>query len=148
MAGMEGLGRALNVIPIAAGAGMKVRGASAITFVCTGNDTFTLTIASSFAGSYVAPPTTALGGGMIHDYYTSSATNGTAAWALTALANGSYVNAVTIASGVVAFTIFTSQFTDPNNYIKCSVGSGGLVTAIHHDLMVQRAPANLEIMGA
>jgi hypothetical protein len=145
---MEGLGRVLNVIPIAAGAGMKVRGASAITFVCTGNDTFTLTVASSFGGSYAAPQTTAIGGGMIHNYYTCTATNGTAAWVKTALANGSYVNAVTIASGTVAFTIFTSQFADPTNYIKCSVGSGGLVTAIHHDLMVQRTPANLEILGA
>lgn len=148
MAGMEGLGRVFNVIPIAAGAGMKVRGASAITFVCTGNDTFTLTVASMFGGSYSAPPTTAIGGGVIHDYYTCTATNGTAAWAMTKLASGSYVNAVTIASGTVAFTIFTSQFTDPNCYVKCSAGSAGLVTAIHHDLTVQRFPQNLEVMGA
>jgi len=147
MAGMEGLGRVLNVIPIAAGAGMKVRGASAITFVCTGNDTFTLTVASSFGGSYSAPPTTSLGGGMIHNYYTSTATNGTAAWAKTALAYGSYVNAVA-GTNTVAFTIFTSQFTDPNCYVKCSPGSSGLVTAIHHDLVVQRTPQNLEILGA
>ena len=148
MAGMKGLGRVLNVIPIAAGQGMKFRGASAITFVCTGNDTFTLTIASSFGGSYSAPPTTALGGGMIHDYDTCTATNGTAAWVGTSLAYGSYVNAVTIASGTVAFSVYTSQFTDPNSYIKCSAGASGLVTAIHHDLVVQRAPANLEILGA
>jgi hypothetical protein len=145
---MEGLGRVLNTIPIAAGAGFKFRGASAVTFVCTGNDTFTLTVAPSFAGSYVAPPTTALGGGMIHNYYTCTATNGTAAWVDTVLAYGSYVNAVTIASGAVAFTVFTSQFTDPNCYIKCSVGASGLVTAITHDLTVQRDPANLEILGA
>lgn len=148
MAGMEALGRLVNVIPIAAGAGMKVRGASAITFVCTGNDTFTLTVASTFSGSYSAPPTTAIGGGVVHDYYTSTATNGTAAWAATTLAYGSYVNAVTIASGSVAFTIFTSQFTDPNCYVKCSAGGSGLVTAIHHDLTIQRKPQNLEIMGA
>lgn len=148
MAGMEGLGRVVNVIPIAACAGMKMRGASSITFVCTGNDTFTLTVASSFGGTYSAPPTTSLGGGMIHNYYTATATNGTAAWTDTKLAYGSYVNAVTIASGTVAFTIFTSQFTDPACYVKCSVGSGGLVTAIHHDLVVQRDPKNLEILGA
>lgn len=147
MAGMEGLGRVLNVIPIASGAGQKMRGASAITFVCTGGDTFTLTVASSFAGSYGTPQTTAIGGGMIHNYYTSSATNGTAAWVKTALAYGSYVNAVT-GTNTIAFTIFTSEFADPNCYVKCTASSSGLVTAIHHDLVVQRTPQNLEILGA
>lgn len=148
MAGMVGLGRVLNSIPIAAGAGFTMRGASSATFICTGNDTFTLTVASSFGGAYGTPQTTAIGGGMIHEYATNSATNGTAAWANTVLAYGSYVNAVTIASGTVVFTVFTSQFADPNCYLKCSVGASGLVTVVTHDLTIQRSPENLQILGA
>jgi hypothetical protein len=136
---MYGLGRVLNVIPIAAGQAFKFRGASAVTFVCTGNDTFTLTASSSFGGSYSSP------GNVITRKQTCTATNGTAAWAEATQAAS---NAVTIASGTVVFGVLTSQIADPNDYLKVSVGGSGLVTAILHDLTVQRKPANLEILGA
>ncbi|MDX3759341.1 hypothetical protein [Streptomyces sp. AK02-04a] len=139
MAGMYGLGRVMNVIPIAAGAAFKFRGASAVTFVCTGNDTFTLTASATFGGSYATP------GNIITRKQTCTATNGTAAWAETTQAAS---NAVTIASGTVVFGVLTSQIADPLAYLKVSVGASGLVTAILHDLTVQRKPANLEILGA
>ncbi|MEV7389619.1 hypothetical protein [Streptomyces sp. NPDC091215] len=139
MAGMYGLGRAINVIPIAAGNAFKLRGASAVTFVCTGNDTFTLTASSSFGGSYSSP------GNIITRKQTCTATNGTAAW-VEATQAGS--NAVTIASGTVVFSVLTSQLADPNDYVKVSVGASGLVTAILHDLVVQRKPSNLETLGS
>ena len=139
MAGMEGLGRTFNVAPIAAGAGLSLKGASAVSFVCTGNDTFTLTVASTFGGSYATP------GNIITRYYTSTATNGTAAWVKQTQAAS---NAVTIASGVAVFTVFTSQLADPKAYVKVSVGASGLVAAFFHDLTVQRGPANLAIVGA
>jgi hypothetical protein len=153
MAGMEGLGRLFNVMPIAAGTAINLNQCSAITFVCTGNDTFTLTVGATFSGSFVAPPTTAIGGGLIRNYYTTT-TAGTAAWTKHALASGSYANSVTIASGVVAFTVYgtdldTQAIGGTNyQYIECGVGASGLVTAILHDLTVQRTPANLEIMSA
>jgi hypothetical protein len=136
---MYGLGRVLNVIPIAAGQAFKFRGASAVTFVCTGNDTFTLTASSSFGGSYSSP------GNVITRKQTCTATNGTAAWVEATQAAS---NAVTIASGTVVFGVLTSQIADPNDYIKVSVGGSGLVTAILHDLTVQRKPANLEVLGS
>ncbi|QDN57384.1 hypothetical protein [Streptomyces sp. S1D4-20] len=139
MAGMYGLGRVMNVIPIAAGAAFKFRGASAVTFVCTGNDTFTLTASATFGGSYATP------GNIITRKQTCTATNGTAAWAET---TQSASNAVTIASGTVVFGVLTSQIADPLAYLKVSVGASGLVMAILHDLTVQRKPANLEILGA
>ena len=154
MAGMEGLGRLFNVMPIAAGVAINLNQCSAVTFVCTGNDTFTLTVGATFGGSYVTPPTTAIGGGLIRNYYTTT-TAGTAAWTKTqGYASGSYVNAVTIGSGVAAFTIYGTdldvQAIGGTNYqyVKCSVGASGLVTAILHDLTVQRTPANLEILSA
>ncbi|MGW2720847.1 hypothetical protein [Streptomyces sp. NPDC001492] len=139
MAGMHGLGRVYNVIPIAAGNAFKLRGASACSFVCTGNDTFTLTVASTFGGSYASP------GNIITKKWTNTATNGTAAWVE---ATQSASNAVTISSGTVVFTVLTSQIADPSAYLKVSVGASGLVTAILHDLTVARKPANLEILGA
>ena len=47
-----------------------------------------------------------------------------------------------------AFEVLTSMLSDPSDYLKVSVGGSGLVTAILHDLTVQRKPANLEILGA
>lgn len=139
MSYMEGLGRVFNVVPIAAGQGISLKGASAVTFVCTGNDTFTLTVASTFGGAYATP------GNIITRKYTNTATNGTGVW-VAATQSGS--NAVTIASGSVAFTVGQSQLTDPAAYLKVSVGASGLVLAIVHDLKVRRAPANLPALGA
>ncbi|KUN03150.1 hypothetical protein AQI95_24645 [Streptomyces yokosukanensis] len=139
MAGMYGLGRVFNVIPIAAGNAFKMRGASAVTFVCTGNDTFTVTASSSFGGSYSSP------GNIVTRKQTCTATNGTAAWVEATQAAS---NAVTSASGTVVFSVLTSQLADPNDYVKVSVGGSGLVTAILHDLVVARKPANLEVLGS
>lgn len=139
MAGMEGLGRVLNVIPIAAGQGFSLKGASGVAFVCTGSDTFTLTVASSFAGSYATP------GNIITRSYNNAQTNGTAAWtAVTQAAS----NAVGPVVNTNVFHVFTSQLSDPSCYLKVSAGASGLVTAILYDLVVQRAPANLAILGA
>ena len=155
MAGMEGLGRLFNVVPIAAGVPINLNQSSAITFVCTGNDTFTLYVATGYHSAMhsggTTPPTTAIGGGMIRNYYTSTSTGGTAAWVKTALASGSYSNAETIGSGTVAFTVYGTdmdvQAIGGTNYqyIGCYPTASGLVTAIVHDLTVQRTPANLQI---
>lgn len=138
---MEGLGRVFNIVPIAAGAGFSLKQASAVTFVCTGNDTFTVTVANTFGGSYSQPT----GFNPITRKYTNTATNGTAAWVKATQAAS---NAVTISSGAVAFSVFGTQLPDPKAYIKCSVAASGLVIAILHDLTAQRTPANLPILGA
>jgi hypothetical protein len=139
MAGMDGLGRLFNSVPIAAGVGLAMRDCSAYTFVCTGNDTFTITVASTFAGSYATP------GSIITRVYTNTATNGTAAWVK---ASQAAANTVVIASGSVAFTVFGSQLPDPKCYVKVSASSAGLVQALAHDLTVQRGPANLAKLSA
>lgn len=138
MAGMLGLGRVLNVIPIAAANAFSLQGASAVTFVVTGNDTFTLKAASSFAGSYSNLAVITL-------TYTNTQTNGTAAWVKATQAAAA---TVTQSSGTTVFEVYTSQLSDPNDYLKVTVAASGLVTAILHDLTVQRAPANLAIIGA
>jgi hypothetical protein len=136
---MQALGRAFNVIPIAAGKGLSMKECSAVSFVCTGNDTFTITVAATFAGSYATP------GNIITVVYTSTATDGTAAWVKTTQAAS---NAVVIASGTVVFTVLGPDLPDPKCYVKCSVAAAGLVAAVTHDLTVRRTPANLAKLGA
>jgi hypothetical protein len=113
--------------------------ASGILFVCTGNDTFTLTTSATFGGSYATP------GNIIVQKWTNTATNGTAKWVT---ASQSASNAVTISSGTVAFYIPSTSLADPLVYAKVSVGSAGLVTAILGDLDVQRKPDNLAAVSA
>jgi hypothetical protein len=137
MAGMEGLGR-LNAIAIAAGQGFSMAQASGVMVICTGNDTFTLNKANTFAGSYTALA-------VITRYYTNTATNGTAAWVKNTQAAGS---TVTQSSGSTIFHVLTSQLTDPQVYLKVTVGASGLVAVVPYDLSVMRSAANLLILGA
>lgn len=136
---MEGLGRVFNVVPIAAGAGLSLKNAQGVTFICTGADTFTVTAAATFGGSYTSP------GAIITRKQTNSATNGTAAWVEATQAAS---NAVTIASGAVAFYVDGNDLPSGQAYVKCTQGAAGLVFAVFHDLLVQRDAANLVAIGA
>lgn len=141
---MEALGRLINVVPIAAGRGISLKGATAITFVTTGSDTFTLTTATSFAGSYTAGIATLVG---VVNVYKSSATNGTAVWAK----DNTLISTNTIVSGgaiTTCFTVNAASLPDLASYVKLSAAGSGLVTAILHDLTYQRAPLNLAIPSA
>lgn len=136
---IEGLGRAVNCVPIAAGQAISLKDAQGVTFVVTGNDTFTVTSASSFGGTYATP------GNIITRKYTNTATNGTAKWVLS---TQTAANTVVIASGAAAFYIDANDLPSGNTYVKCAVAAAGLVTAIVHDLQVQRDPANLAALSA
>lgn len=139
MAGMEGLGRLFNVVPIAASRGLSMTGCSGITFVTTGSDTFTVTVATGFAGSYATPGT------LTCNVYKSSATNGSAAW----VKDNTLITANTIVTTVsTSFHISGTFLPDLKNYIKVTPSGAGLVTAIFHDLVVQRTPPNLAIVSA
>lgn len=147
MAGMESLGRLVNVIPIASAKPFKFRSASTVSFLVTGTDTFTLKIGATFAATTSAP------GSIIKTVYWTTASDGTAAWSklILAAAADNIVTGTTagLTTATVAwFSIYTSELSDPNDYIKCTASGSGLVTAILSDLVVQRGPANLEILGA
>jgi len=136
---VEGLGRVYNVVPIAAGVEINMREVDSVDFVCTGNDTFTVTAANAIGGSYTSP------GNIITNKYTNTATNGSAAWVR---ASQSASNAVTIASGTVVFTVNGASLADGQTTVKCSAGGSGLVTAILHDLKSKRGPANLPAVAS
>jgi hypothetical protein len=156
MAGMEVLGRLANVIPIAAGAPFKIRGASCHMVVVTGATAVaTLAQDSSFGGGF------ATAAAIVKNIYWTTATNGTAAWSKLTYVNGTApfaagplstftlgtTTGLTTAIAAV-FHIFTSELADPYNYIKVTMTGGGLCSVFSSDLTPQRAPANLEIMGA
>lgn len=143
MAGMVGLGRLFNVVMAASGVGINLSGGSAVTFVGTNDNTFTITVASTLSGSYATP-------GNIITYYWQNTDNGagTGQWAKVTQAAS---NAVAQASDyATAITVFTSQLADPKMYVKCTAsapGDGSLI-AIVHDLTVQRPPASLAALSA
>ena len=147
MAGMVALGRVFNIVGTASGVGIALNGASAIGFYGTNDGTYTLTLATSFAGSYSQPsnwnPVT-------YAWTNSDNGAGTGQWAkVTQAASNAVVTASDIA---VYFEVLTSQIPDTYNYIKCTKtatndGNPALL-AIVHDLDVQRTPANLPALSA
>jgi hypothetical protein len=146
MAGMEALGRVCNVIPIAVAKPFKLRSASAVMFVITGATAApVINQASSFAGglSTIA---------VIKDVYWSTATDGTAGWnkLIISPSVSTYVHGTTagLTTAIMSvFHVYTSQLSDPNNYLEVTAASG-LVSAYLYDLVHQRGPANMEILGA
>ena len=152
MAGMEGLGRIFNVVPVCtAGGAINFRDCSAISFVITGSTAVpTLTFGKTFGGSYDSGATAACN--PITRVYWSTSTTGTVAWAkatITAAATFTLGSTTGLSTATAAvFTVLTSEIPDPYQYIKCTVTGSGIGAAILHDLTVQRAPANLAKVSA
>lgn len=140
MASMEGLGRVFNVLPIGDGVAVSLKNASGVTFICTAADTYTITSSATFGGSYTSPGT------ILDHYYQAAATNGTAVWTKVTQAAADAV----VQAGAYTTAIFVAAdaLPDGHAYVKCTSTSTGLVTAITHDLFVQRNPANLAKLSA
>jgi hypothetical protein len=144
---MEALGRVCNVIPIASGKPFKMRGASGVMVVVTGSTAvITLNERSSFGGG-----DTALA--VIKDVYWSTATDGTAGWnkliispSVSTYTHGTTTGLTTALMTV--FHVFTSMLTDPFNYLNAVATGSGLCSVYPYDLVHQRGPANLEILGS
>jgi hypothetical protein len=136
---MEGLGRVFNIVPIAAATLISMKDCAGITFVCTGDDTFTLNSAATYNGSTSTLAT-------ITNYYTNTSTSGGADWVA---ASQAAADNVAIASGSVSFYVDASDLPAGAEYVEVTVGASGKVTAIFHDLLVQRTPPNLrQLSGA
>jgi hypothetical protein len=146
MGAMEGLGRVFNVIPIASGVAVKLKDFSAVSFVCTGADTFTLSIATSFAGTYRAAAFFTPNWNPITKYYQAAATDGTAPW--TSVSQAAAAAVVQAGAFTTVFTLLTSAVPDPYTHVKCTKSAAGLVTAVVHDLNIQRKPPNLALLSA
>lgn len=141
MAGMRALGRVFDIVPIASGQYISMANASGVTFVCTGADTFTVREAKSSTGTSVQNV-----GNVITQYYQQAGTDGTHGWTLQTQAGAATVTQGSAYTTVIE--IFGSMMDDGFNYIYCHAAASGLVTAILHDLTVQRKPANLATLVA
>jgi hypothetical protein len=130
---IEGLGRLYNAAPIAAGTLISVKDASAIEFITTGADTFTLASAATYNG-------TTANLGVITDYFTNTSTSGGAKWvAATQAASAT----IATASGSTLFYVDCAALPSAALYVSLSAAGSGLVTAVVINLLIQRAPANL-----
>lgn len=137
---MEGLGRVFNAVLIAAGKPISLKDAQGVTFLVSGADSgVTLTSSATFGGTYATP------GNIITRKETNTSTDGTAKWVNASQAAS---NVVVCAAGSTAFYVDAADLPAGNAYVKATPGSTGLVTAIVHDLAVQRDPANLAALGA
>ena len=149
MAGMEGLGKVFNIVAKANGVAINMSQCSAVSFVGTNDDTYTLTCATTFAGTYRAynyfTPNWVP---VVRGYTNSDNGVGTGSWTkVTQTAASTFVTATDIAGG---FTLFGSEMPAGYDYVKCtlSTNDGVGVVAVLHDLTVQRGPANLAVVSA
>lgn len=149
----EGLGRLIDVeAQISAGASnvrsVHLKDAAGVTFVCTGGfngggDTFIVKQSgTSQAG----------GGGFtafnpITRYYTKALLTGASQWVdsgdLTA-----NLGTVTIGSGAIAFYVGADDLPAGSMYVEVVPGTSGIVTAILHDIEVDRNPKYLRALNA
>ena len=155
MAGMQGLGKVFDIMPIStSGNAINMDNCSAVSFVTTGSTAVaTLTVATSFGGTYRAGSYFTAAWAPIVIVYCNLQTNGTAGWnkaTITAAATFTHGSTTGLTASTTAsvFTLFGSQMPAGYNYVKCTVTGSGIGAAILHDLTVQRGPANLQTISA
>jgi hypothetical protein len=145
----EGLGRLFDVeASISQKTGtvhpVSLKDAAGVTFVCwvPGNagDTFIVKMSGTAAGTYTAF-------NPISRYYTKLLQDGTTVWTDSGdLATN--VGTITIPSGEVAFYVGADDLPAGSCYVEVVPGTSGIVTAILHDLEVQRNPKYLRAPNA
>lgn len=140
----EGLGRNYNIMSVASGAAINLRDYSSIEFIGTNDNTYTLTLATSFGGGYSQP---ASWNPITHYYQDTSNGVGTAVWTKQTQAAS---NVVTVGSDYqVAFVLLQSMVPDTYTYVKCTASAPGDGTLVAICVpLVQRAPAQLAKLSA
>jgi len=146
MSGMEGLGREFNCVPAANGVEIAMRYASGITFVCTGANAETFTVAECKDANGTGAQTLS----HITHYFTMATSAGSNTWVRTPLSGESAASGVittTTALPVAAFFVGADSLSDGFNYIRVTRSAAGQVVAITHDLVTQRKPSSLPALG-
>lgn len=149
MAGMDALGRVLNVVQLADTRPINMSACSGVMFVvqASGASSVALTAAKTFGGSY-DNFTTANGFGQAKYWFQTTSDTGTAAWTKqTAVWTTNSIALAGTTGYTSVFHVYGSQMADGYVYIKPTC-TNAIVTAILYDLTVQRTPANLAIVSA
>lgn len=145
MPSSEALGRLINAAPAADGVYINVSNAAAIGFLGylagAAGDTYTVVEATDSAG------TGAQNLVKVSQYYTCAGAGATAWVKNTQAAAATVTTTAVAAQNTCYFTIQESQLSDGYSYVKVTSTGAGLVTALPHDLKVQRTPANLPAVG-
>lgn len=141
----EGLGRLYNVINPASGTYVSLKNAAGVSFSgfeVDGATQYQLTFAADAAGTGAVTPN------VIDHYYGRSLDQSAGVWHRTSMAAGSLVNAADVTEDHVIIEIRSAQCPDGKPYVKLTADGAGVVTAILHDLALQRAPQNLASVTA
>jgi hypothetical protein len=146
MATMDGLGRVFNYIAAADGVYINLRDGTACSFLCylTGaaGDTWTITEAKTSAGGSAQVLACAT------RWWTCTG-DGTDKWvARTQAAASTIVTAAAATQNAMCVTVGSDQLDDGFSFVKITSTGAGLVTALLHDLDVQRRPSNLAALGS
>ncbi len=146
MAGIEGLGRVFNIVPVAVGLWINYKDCSAVTFVCTSAGTgsaWQVQEAKTSAGGSAQDI-----GAVITRYYTTTDNDGSVAWTKVTQAAADETGTIAAAT-IAALWIPGSQLDDGFAYVAVTDANAqsGTVIAILHDLTVARTPANLSLPG-
>jgi hypothetical protein len=142
-----GLGRVFDSCLVASGNGLCTRNANAVSINVNSPNSdavITLTVAKTFGGAYAAN-----GAVPFTYYYSQTSSSGTGQWVRNTQAAGAVV---TVAGSIVVVSIplYMTQLPDGYDYIKVTttVDASAITQVLFHDLAVQRAPANLAVLGA
>lgn len=145
----EGLGRLFDVEPAisqhaATVDSVSLKDAGGVTFICwavgSAGDTFIVKQSGTHNGTFTAF-------NPITRYYTKTTQDGTTQW-VDSGDLASNLGTITIASGSVAFYVGADDLPAGSCYVEVTPGTSGIVTAILHDLEVQRNPKYLRAPNA
>lgn len=134
----EGLGRLFNVVPAASGVLISVKDTAGISFVITGA-AGTLASAATEAGATAALDA--------QNYYTNTTVDGSAQWVDAAAASPASPTVTPPTDGAAVVYVDAADLPAGSAYVSCTAATGGAVTAIVHDLDVQRDPARLRVLS-
>lgn len=140
----EGVGRNYVVLPSASGVAINLRDYSSIEWWITNDNTITLTLATSFGGSYTQPS----GWNPITHFYQNT-DNGVGTGVFTKQTQAAS-NVVTQGSdNTTVVCLLQSMVPDTYTYVKCTTSApgDGVCVAVCVPL-IQRAPANLAKLSA
>lgn len=136
---MEGLGRVFNIVPTAAGVEVDMSQCQAVTFVCVGDEAYTVREAEDGVGTGVQDL-------VVVDRFYKGPPSATAKWTLETQTASATVDPNDATNTVVVFTIEAASLSDGFTHVLVNNTTSGLVTAIPHDLTVQRSAEKLDAL--
>jgi hypothetical protein len=143
--GMESLGRGFNWQYLCDGEYVSIKDCGTVAFLCylTGavGDVYTLTEATTAAGAGAQNLAT------VTTYYTSTGDTSDG-WTKNTQAVGAAVaTAASADENCCVFEVRAEELSDGFDYLAVTSTGAGIVQVLKTDLLVQRTPANLAVMG-